>query len=82
MIVTVYLFARAKDLAGKGALRVELAPGASVGDLKRRLCEAQPELRNILQRSAMAVNDEFAGDDVQLQPGAEIALLPPVSGGQ
>jgi molybdopterin converting factor subunit 1 len=81
MIVTVHLFARARDLAGEGALSIELAQGASVGDLKRRLSEERPELKNIVQRSAMAVNDEFADDNVQLQPGAAIALLPPVSGG-
>ena len=81
MIVTVRLFARARDLAGKSALTVELVQGASVAELKRRLCADQPALKNILERSAVAVNDEFAGDEVQLQPGAEIALLPPVSGG-
>jgi len=81
MIVRVHLFARARDLVGKEALSIELAQGANVGDLKRRLSEERPELKSILQRSAVAVNEEFADDNVQLQSGAEIALLPPVSGG-
>jgi molybdopterin converting factor small subunit len=35
----------------------------------------------LLQRSALAVDAEFAGDALVLPAGAEIALLPPVSGG-
>ena len=81
MIVTVRLFARAKDLAGAGNVSIELPPGATVRELKRRLAVEHPELNSLLERSALAVDNEFAGDAVVVRPGAEIALLPPVSGG-
>jgi molybdopterin converting factor subunit 1 len=81
MIVRVRLFARAKDLAGTDVLSVELAHGAAVGELRRRLTEQIPALAALLQRSALAVNQEFARDDQMLTEGAECALLPPVSGG-
>jgi molybdopterin converting factor subunit 1 len=81
VIVTVRLFARARDLAGAGALTVELPAGATVGALRRALGECCPALFSLLSRSAMAVNGEFARDADALPPGAEIALLPPVSGG-
>jgi molybdopterin converting factor small subunit len=35
----------------------------------------------LLSRSAVAVNEEFADDAVAIPAGAEVALLPPVSGG-
>jgi molybdopterin converting factor small subunit len=38
-------------------------------------------LKGLIERSAFAVNDEFEEDATRLSPGAEIALLPPVSGG-
>jgi molybdopterin converting factor subunit 1 len=79
--VTVRLFARARDLAGADTLAVALPAGATVGDLRRRLAEEKPALRPLLGRSAFAVNEEFADDALPLPERAEVALLPPVSGG-
>jgi molybdopterin synthase catalytic subunit/molybdopterin synthase sulfur carrier subunit len=81
MSVRVRLFARARDLAGADVVQVELPAGATVGDLRRALAERAPALASLLARSALAVNDEFAEDLLPLPPGAEVALLPPVSGG-
>ena len=82
MQVRVRLFARARDLAGADAVVLDLPGGATAGDLRRRLAEEHPALRGLLERSALAVNNEFAEDDLTLPLEAEIALLPPVSGGQ
>jgi molybdopterin synthase catalytic subunit len=79
--VRVLLFARAKDLAGTNSVELDLPSGATVRDLRRRLVEVRPALASLLERSAIAVNDEFAGDDLGLPPDATVALLPPVSGG-
>ena len=81
MIFTVHLFARARDLAGAESITVELPPGGAVRDLKARLATERPALAGILERSALAVDNEFAEDSLMLRAGAEIALLPPVSGG-
>lgn len=77
----VCLFARARDLAGADYIDVDVPPGATVGDLRRRIGEAYPALAKLLERSALAVNDEFADDGLTLSVNAEVALLPPVSGG-
>jgi molybdopterin converting factor subunit 1 len=82
MNVRVRLFARARELAGADAVEVELRAGATVAELRSRLGEICPPLRPLLPRSAVAVNEEFAGDDAIIPAGAEAALLPPVSGGQ
>jgi molybdopterin converting factor subunit 1 len=81
MTCRVRLFARAKDLAGAEALSVSLPPGATVGDLRRRLAVDRPTLAGLLPRCAVAVAGEFAEDSLALTDGAEVALLPPVSGG-
>jgi molybdopterin converting factor subunit 1 len=80
--VVVRLFARARDLAGADTVTLRLPETATVGDLRRELASAFPVLGQLLERSAVAVNQEFAGDGLSLPPQAEIALLPPVSGGQ
>jgi molybdopterin converting factor subunit 1 len=81
MLVPVRLFARARDLAGADVLRVELPAGATVADLRRRLAADYPALSALLERSALAVANEFAADSLVLSADAEVALLPPVSGG-
>jgi molybdopterin converting factor subunit 1 len=81
MTVVVRLFARARDLAGTDRLAVDLPGSAVVADLRRELAARAPGLAGLLPRCAVAVDAEFAQDDHALADGAEIALLPPVSGG-
>jgi molybdopterin converting factor subunit 1 len=81
MRVRVRLFARSRDLAGADAVILDLPAGTTAGDLRRRLAEAYPALGGLLERSALAVDNEFAEDSLTLPVDAEVALLPPVSGG-
>ena len=81
MRVCIRLFARARDLAGRASLHVDVAPQSTVGALRRQLAETLPDLGTILPRCAVAVQGEFAQDVVVLPPDAEVAILPPVSGG-
>ena len=77
----VKLFARARDLAGADEVSVALPDGATVADLRRALASAYPALGGLLARSALAIANEFANDAQPVPPEAEVALLPPVSGG-
>lgn len=77
----VRLFARAKDLAGAERIDVDLPPGTTVGELRWRIAEQYPALAGLLARSALAVNEEIADDGLTLPVNADVALLPPVSGG-
>jgi molybdopterin converting factor subunit 1 len=81
MKVCVRLFARARDLAGRDTVYLEVAAGSTVGQLRRQLAEAFPALETVLQRCGVAVAGEFAQDAVVLPANGEIAILPPVSGG-
>jgi molybdopterin converting factor small subunit len=58
-----------------------LAEGATVAELRRQILCAVPALAGLLDRSAIAVNNEFAQQGTPLHSHDEIALLPPVSGG-
>ena len=77
----VLLFARARELVGTDVLDVVLPDAATVGELRRRLAKDCPRLAGLLQRCAIAVNSEYVGDETQLAANAEVAVLPPVSGG-
>jgi molybdopterin converting factor subunit 1 len=81
MKISVHLFARARDLAGTSQVVVGVPAAATVADLRHLVAERYPVLASLLPRCAVAVNSEFAEDFVLLVPDAEVALLPPVSGG-
>lgn len=80
MDVNILLFGITKDLVGKQKLRMQLPETTVVADFKKLLSEKYPELIE-LNSLAIAVNSEYATDDIVLQPNDEIALIPPVSGG-
>ena len=80
MNVNILLFGITKDMVGKQKLQMELQNAVTVADFKKLLQEKYPELIE-LNSIAIAVNSEYASDEVVLQSNDEIALIPPVSGG-
>ena len=82
MQVHVLFFGLLKDLAGKTADEVELDEGASVHDVLRHYRAKIPAFEKCVSSLALAVNQRYAGPDTKLNPGDEVALLPPVSGGR
>ena len=81
MNVHVKLFARARDMAGTATADLELPAGACVRDLRAALAEQYPALQPLAGHLLVAVNNEYAGEEAVLDPSAEIACFPPVSGG-
>ena len=80
MKVSILLFGITKDLIGKQFLNFELPSKSTVAQFKKLLQESYPELTE-LNSLAVAVNSEYANDDVLINENDEIALIPPVSGG-
>lgn len=75
-------FATALDAVGSAETEHDLPDGSTVADLVERLTAEHPALESLWPRLAVAVDGEVAGDrTVTLHDGAEVALLPPVSGG-
>ena len=81
MKVRLKLFAVAKQLAGCEVLELELPAEADVAALRTALLERVPALEPLSRQLAFAVNMEYAGDGVKLSEEADVACIPPVSGG-
>ncbi|OGO48392.1 MAG: molybdopterin converting factor subunit 1 [Chloroflexi bacterium RBG_16_64_32] len=81
MKARVRLFARLADLAGTRETEVELGEGLSAADAFRLLCQRFPELADHSDSVMYAVNAEYVNSDHSLRDGDELALIPPVSGG-
>jgi molybdopterin converting factor small subunit len=78
---SVLLFARLKELAEASAVDVDLAEGATIADLRRRLGDVRPKLGTLLPHCLFAVNDKYVGESFVPPANSEIACIPPVSGG-
>jgi MoaE-MoaD fusion protein len=74
--ITVRLFAGLRERAGSAGRTVELPEGATVGDVWAPL-ELGDEPSGLLY----AVNKEYAAASAALADGDEVAVIPPVSGG-
>jgi molybdopterin converting factor small subunit len=76
----IALFAGMAELAG--VRHVELPwSGGSVADLRRAVGDAYPFLGPLLARSRIAIDDRYVADDTAVPAAADVACIPPVSGG-
>jgi molybdopterin synthase catalytic subunit len=74
------LFASYREAAGKGHFDLELPPGSTVRDAVGRITREHPLIAEGKQ-VVIARNREYASLDTPLADGDELALIPPVSGG-
>lgn len=76
MFVRVRLFAVLRERAGGDFVDLELPAGARVRDALAALDDVAGSVTCVL-----AVNRQYADEDRILEPGDELALIPPISGG-
>jgi molybdopterin converting factor subunit 1 len=81
MRVTVRMFARLRELAGREAWPCEVPPGATVADVWRAVVAVHPAVAAFDRAVSCAVNAEFAKMPAPVHEGDDVAFLPPVSGG-
>ena len=79
MRVRVLYFGVLKELFACPSEDVEVETGCSVGELRQVFHGRMPE--RAWKSMAIAVNQEYVGDEVLLHDSDEVAMLPPVSGG-
>ncbi len=82
MFIKVQLFAGARQRAGCSSVTVELPQNSTIAELKAVMAQTIPELAPLLASTRFAINMEYVADDSIIPPGAEVAAIPPVSGGE
>jgi len=81
MKVTVLFFAQVRERAGRASVELSLPGGSRLADALAALAREHPALGPLWPHLAVAVNGRLARPETPLPEGAELALLPPVSGG-
>ena len=79
--VTVRLFAGVREAAGVSSVGVELAAPATIGDAVEAASRAVPGEWRLPKTVLLASNGEYGTDETVLEDGDEVAIIPPVSGG-
>ena len=81
MKLTVRYFASLADLAGTRQETIETEPGTDVATLWSALGRRHPRLAALSFRPMVTRDMEYADWSDDLDGAAEVAFLPPVSGG-
>lgn len=81
MKVRVRLFAIARQAAGCDWAELDLPAGATIGLVRSRLAEEFPILANLTPAMMFAIGTQYADDSAVVPQGADVACIPPVSGG-
>ncbi len=81
MNVSVRLFAGLRDAVGARLVTLDLPANATIVELKQRLGEDYPAVSGMLETAVAAIDDEYVSPGERVREHAEVALIPPVSGG-
>jgi MoaD family protein len=79
--VKLKFFAAFREITGQSELDWPLASGQTAGDLLEGLVLEYPALASGVKSALVMVNRRYATRQTALQPGDEVAFLPPVGGG-
>lgn len=78
--ISILLFAGLAESVGHR--EVSLAwPGGTAAELRTQLQQHFPAAAPLLARSGIAVGERYCRDDETVPPDADVAVIPPVSGG-
>lgn len=77
----ILMFAAARELSGTDVLAIDMESPAAAASILSRIGEIVPAIEPMLPACRLAVDQAFVGGDLMIDAGAEIALIPPVSGG-
>ena len=81
MMIKIRLFAAAKQFAGTDVVEIPANQPISVATLSDKLIEQHSELASLMPFVRFAIDSEYVDSKTLVDPGTEVAVIPPVSGG-
>ena len=81
MKITVRLFGRYKDIAGKEQIKLDISAGNTLRDVVDTFVKQYPAIEKDKSRMMVSKNKMYASFDTTIIEGDEITLSPPVVSG-
>ncbi len=81
MKIQVRLFAVVRQWAGSDGVELDLPDRATVAELRRAMLKSLPQLSQFGPQLRFSVNAQYADDATSIPAEAEVACIPPPSGG-
>jgi MoaD family protein len=81
MNITVRLFGRYKDIAGKEHIQLSITEGNTLQDIINTFVKQYPTTEKDKKRMMISKNKIYASFETTFQDGDEITLTPPVVSG-
>src|SRR5262245_21217606 len=82
MQVRLLFFATLKDIIGAREMNLDVPSGAKVSDVWSHLEDRYPGIKAYRQLVLTAINEEYVEGNALVNEGDELAIFPPVSGGE
>jgi molybdopterin converting factor subunit 1 len=82
MQVRLLFFATLKDIVGARQLQLDLPSGSTIGDLLTLLESSYPRFKDYRPVLLTAINEDYVDKNARINEGDEVAIFPPVSGGE
>lgn len=79
--ITLKLFAAYQEAVGNEECTWEVVAGTTVLDVCQQLIAQYPQLAEWENQTRFGINLDFVDPHTEVQPGDEVVLIPPVSGG-
>ncbi len=79
--ISMLYFAMFREHLGKSAESLSVPPGTTAGDIFGIVTEGFSALSGMRNSTMVMVNEEYADPAQELRDGDQVALIPPVSGG-
>jgi MoaE-MoaD fusion protein len=81
MQIRLLFFASLKDIVGSRQIQFEVPAGSRVADVLTHLEATYPRIKDYRPVLLTAVNEEYVDHSAAVHDGDEVAIFPPVSGG-
>jgi MoaE-MoaD fusion protein len=82
MHVRLLFFATLKDIIGAREMQLDVPAGSTVADVLTHLEGSYPRMKDYRPVVLTAVNEEYVERGTRIEDGDEVAIFPPVSGGE
>ena len=82
MHVRLLFFATLKDIVGSREMQLDVPAGSTVADVLTHLEGSYPRMKDYRPVVLTAINEEYVERGARIEDGDEVAIFPPVSGGE